>query len=199
MKLWRLILIGVIAAFELSVLVLILNPNVSDRYRAFFIDKTTDCWPEAVSGEIRLGQPVSLLKAGAKGVASNLLVCGWLPADENGTWSEGPESRLLLQLPREVAGDVQVELKLLPFTASNHPLQRVAILANEVEVAALELTEASSDNLVLSIPDTLIGRDGRLELAFVMSDVVSLRELGLSLDRRKLGIRLLSLVVRLKN
>lgn len=195
MKRWKLILIGALATFDLGVIALAFNPNVSDRYRAFFIERTTDCWPADVSGEIVPGQRVSFLKADAKGPARTLRRCGWLDAEGTGTWSIGPESRLLLMLPRPDEATI-VELDLLPFTAEAHPLQRVEVTANGRSVSSLRLDAKSAAKHEIELPAGTAEPDGRLELALHFPDAISPRDIGLSTDRRNLAVRLIFVTLR---
>lgn len=198
MKHWRLLLIGVLAAFELGVVYLVFNPNVSERYRAFFLERSTDCWPGDVSGTIEPGRRISFLKADAEGPARHLLLCGWIKAEGTGTWSRGPEARLLLQLPPDARSAAFLDLKLLPFVTPEHPRQRVEISANDIALAELELTKDSSSSVPLEIPPGAIGEDGRVEILFMMPDAVAPRDLGLSTDRRRLGVRLVFATLHLR-
>lgn len=195
MKRWKLLLIGALAALDLGVIALAFNPNVSDQYRAFFIERTTDCWPADVSGEIVPGQRISFLKADSKGPAKTLRRCGWLDAEGTGTWSIGPESRLLLILPQPDRATT-LELDMLPFTAEGHPTQRVEITANGRSVASLKLDAKSAARHEIELPAGTAEPDGRLELALHFPDAVSPRDLGRSNDRRKLAARLIFLTLR---
>lgn len=190
----RNIAIGVLAAFELGVVWLVFNPNVSDRYRAYFIQRTTDCWPGDPSGMIEPNQPISFAETEVSDAAKNILLCGWLDTEATGTWSYGPEARLLLQLKSGSAA--QLDFNLLPFVTQDHPRQRVSITANDQPLSELELTANSAPEITITLPPTAMPEDGRVDLGFQLPDAVSLRELGISTDRRKLGIRLLSLTVR---
>lgn len=171
---------------------------MSDRYRAFFLERSTDCWPGDASGSIEPGRRISFLKADAEGPARHLLLCGWIEAEGTGTWSRGPEARLVLQLPPRTRSAAVLELKLLPFVTPEHPVQRVEISANGIPVAELELTKTSPPSVELEIPPGALGKDRRVELAFMMPDAVAPRDLGLSTDRRKLAIRLVFATLHLQ-
>ena len=68
----RNIAIVLLAAFELGVVWLVFNPNVSDRYRAYFIERSTDCWPGNPSGAIEPNQTISFADAEVGDAANSL-------------------------------------------------------------------------------------------------------------------------------
>jgi hypothetical protein len=179
--------IGALVAFELGVLGMILMPDVEPQYRAVYIDRTSECWPRVVSGAIEPGQHISFLKADAKGPSQHLLRCGWMRPEDTGTWSIGPESRLLLQVV--ASRPATIDLELLPFAER----QRVTVTLNGGPLTEWVLRKDSPRGQTFEIPAVA---DGRLELAFHFPDAVAPRELGLSNDRRRLAIRLLSLTLR---
>ena len=64
---WRPIAYGVVAlaiAFELLVVWWMLHPQVPADYRAYYIDETTTCLNQPVSGDYVLGTKVSFLSDG---------------------------------------------------------------------------------------------------------------------------------------
>ena len=187
MRLVKPLAIGALVAFELVVLGMIAMPNVEAQYRAVYIERKSECWPREVSGAIEAGRHVSFLEADAEGPSRHLLRCGWLRPEGTGTWSIGPEARLLLQ----VAADrpVIIDLDLQPFSER----QRVAVTVNGEPLTEWVLTKGSPRSQTLGVPPVA---DGRLELAFHFPDAVAPRDLGLANDRRKLAIRLLSLRLR---
>lgn len=187
MRLVKLLAIGALIAFELVVLGMIAMPNVEPQYRAVYIDRSSECWPYKVSGAIEPGRRVSFLKADADRASKTVLRCGWMDAEGTGTWSIGPESRLLLQV--EPGRPAVVDLDLLPFGES----QRVSVKANGEPLTEWVLEAGGQQRQTLEIPAIA---DGRLELAFHFPDTVSPRDLGLSNDGRKLAVRLLFLTLR---
>ncbi len=182
-----------LAIFELTVLGLALTPNVSADYRAAFIDRTSDCWPRPASGEVAPGKRISFLKADADGPAVNVLVCGWIKPDGTGTWSNGPESRLLLQLQPERTA--RLAFDLLPFLPKPVTRQRVEVSANGIALPGLELRQETARGQVIEVPGTAIGPDGRVALTLRFPDAISPREAGLNRDRYKLAVRLIFLTV----
>lgn len=187
MGLVKLLAIGALVAFELVVLGMIAMPNVEPQYRAVYIERSSECWPHKVSGAIEPGRRVSFLKADVDGASKTVLRCGWMAPEGTGTWSIGPESRLLLQV--EPGRSAVVDLDLLPFGKS----QRVSVTANGEPLVEWVLVTGGPQRQTLEVPAIA---DGRLELAFHFPDAASPRDLGLSNDRRKLAVRLLFLTLR---
>ena len=188
------IALAALIAFEASVLVMIATPHVSEQYRAFYIERTSDCWPAEVTGRIALGQRVWFLKADATGAARDLRVCGWIDPAGNGTWSLGTESRLLFDVGSD-SGPLRLELDLLPYVRDNHPVQRMALSANGEKLAEFTLDARSGRRHAVTIPADAIGEDGRIELTLELPDAQSPEALGLGTDKRRLAIRLISLTL----
>lgn len=186
------VVLAVLIAFEAAVLVMIATPNVSETYRAYFIERSTDCWPREVSGEIDLGERVWFLKADARAGARNLTVCGWMPAAGSGTWSIGPQARLRFDAGG-ATGPLRLQLDLLAFVSDSHPRQRVALSANGHQLRELVLDLQSGRMHELEIPAEAIGAEGDVELVLDLPDARSPRELGSGDDDRRLAIRLISL------
>lgn len=187
MRLVKRLAIGALIAFELGVFGMIAMPNVEAQYRAVYIERSSECWPREVSGAIEAGRRVSFLETDADGPSRHLLRCGWLRPEGTGTWSIGPEARLLLQV---IAGrPAAIDLDLQPFSER----QRVTVTVNGEPLTQWLLTKDSPRPPTLEVPAVA---DGRLELAFHFPDAMAPRDLGLANDRRKLAIRLLSLTLR---
>src|SRR5690606_532598 len=175
-----------------SVVYLVATPDVGADYRAFFIERSSDCFPHPVYGTLELGRRVSFREADATGAAAGLKVCGWIEATPNGTYSTGPEARLLFRVDGEPA-PLRLELDMLPFVTSSHGQQRVRIAANGAPLAVLELDAQSSLRQTVVIPAGIQGADGRIELSLTFPDARSPKELGINADRRRLAVRLISL------
>lgn len=186
--------LAALVGFEAAVLVMIATPNVSEAYRAYFIERSTDCWPRDVSGEIELGRRVWFVKADARAGAGNLAVCGWMPAAGSGTWSIGPQSRLRFAVGG-ATGPLRLQLDLFAYVSDNHPRQRVVVSADGQPLRELVLDRFSERMHEVQIPAEAIGADGQVELVLDFPDARSPRELGLGDDDRRLAVRLISLLL----
>jgi hypothetical protein len=188
----RYALSGMIVAFAAAVCLMVLHPRVSDAYRAFYLDKTTDCWPLPVSGRVALDTDISFVGLESGKVTRGLRRCGWLDPQETGTWASGPEARLLLN-PGQRERDLQLILDVLPFFTAAYPTQSVGVELNGKRVADWVLDRNSEPRQTIALPLDRIGETGPIEIAFHLPDAVSPAQAGLNQDRRRVSIRLLSL------
>ena len=86
---------ALLAAFELWVVWLMLHPAVPADYRAYYIDHSTTCLNQPVSGAYALGTTVSFLPDG-RAAAKPIRVCGWEGPAGDGTHAVGTSARLRL-------------------------------------------------------------------------------------------------------
>lgn len=192
-RLLYLLLVPVVV-FEAAVAALALSPQVDDRFRAFFIDRTTDCWPLDVSGAYALGEPVSLLppKSGAQ---TDILRCGWLGPQDTGTWSTGRESRLRFAVA-DPPTDLLLDLELVPFVTLPQPVQTVRIDVNGRGIDTIQLEGNDPRHQILRIPRDVVDLgDERIDVDFRFPSAHSPASAGLNNDRRLLAIRLLSVTL----
>jgi hypothetical protein len=185
--------VGLVAVFEAAVLYLIATPRVSDDYRAFYIERASNCWPAGASGEVELGRRISFLKADARGPAAKLRECGWVVSG-NGTWSEGPEARLRLMFPAAL-GPLDLEFELLAHLTEGRPEQHVDLGVDGMALTTLTLDADSPRRQVIRLPATATA-DGAATLSMRFPGAVAPRELEGRDDDRRWTIRLIFLTVR---
>ena len=181
-----------IVLFEAVVAVLALNPQVSEPFRAYFIDKTTDCNRYLdVSGTYALGETVSLVlpKTAAQ---TDILRCGWLGPQDTGTWSSGPESRLRFALA-DPPSAVVLDLELIPFVTEPQPVQTVRITVNGRGLDTIQLEGNDPRHVLVEIPLDIVDLgDERVDVDFTFPSAHSPASASINNDKRLLGIRLLS-------
>jgi hypothetical protein len=183
--------------FEVAVLAAALRPDVSKEYASYFIDRTSDCWTADVPGEGRLNRELRLDLAPTPWplVAQDTLVCGWIGPASVGTWSQGRLARLRFRFDPAPWADVVLHLEVRPLVNDTHPRQRVEFFANGEPIGLLSLDAKSDPNQAIRLPAALIARAerGQVDLELHLPDAVSPSELGMARERRRLGIRLLSM------
>ncbi|PXA98852.1 hypothetical protein DMC47_06575, partial [Nostoc sp. 3335mG] len=101
-------LAALLALFELAVLWQALHPDVSDEYRAYYIDQTTTCLPQPVTGEYTLGTVLNFRSGGDN--TRELRPCGWDGPAGDGMHSIGETSRLRFAVPSRQALRLSLEL-----------------------------------------------------------------------------------------
>jgi len=188
----RFALAGLIVLFAGAVLAMMLNPQVSRAYRAYFIDRSTDCWRLPVKGTMAMDETISLVGRQADGPTFALRHCGWMEPQETGTWSTGPEASLRLD-PGLRDGDLVLDLEMLGYLPKEQPSQRVWInLAGRV-LAELVLEADTPPHHSIVLPAESIGPSGPIDLGFYFPDATALTSAGSSGISNHLAVRILSL------
>ncbi|UJW87209.1 hypothetical protein [Devosia sp. SL43] len=182
---------AIIGLLAVTVLALVKNPHVNDQYRAYFIDRTTDCWPLPIDGAIAWGEQLSFVGAAAVSPTYPLRRCGWMEPQDTGTWSMGPEAVLRLN-PGPRARDLLLDLEMLPFVTTESPVQTVRLTLAGTDLATLTLDAASSPQHRFILPAALASSSGPIDVGFHFPTAHSPSAAGMNDDRRRLAIRLLS-------
>jgi hypothetical protein len=141
-------------------------PTVDPLYRAYFIDRSTDCFPIPVSGRYALGDRVSF---GADGAAQRgpLARCGWRDPEAKGSWSDGNVS--MLRFAVTSGSDLVLELNMQPYVDPDTMLQRVDVSVNGTGLGTLEFAGRTATRRAITIPAT-IGSSGLLDVTLTYPD-----------------------------
>jgi hypothetical protein len=141
------------------------------------------------------------LKFGKGGYGDFYRAGGWGAPEDEGIWSLDGTAVLRLQL-RNRPADVPLALELGAgvLLGPKLPTRQLVLEANG---RLLGVTHFSLDDpappLHFMLPPDLIGADGMLELRFRVWPVASPFSAGVSIDGRRLGIRLLAMAIRPAN
>jgi len=162
-------LAAILALFELAVLWQGLHPQVSDDYRAYYIDRSTTCLPQPVIGAYTVGTKLDLRSGGDD--TRELRPCGWDGPAGDGMHSVGETSLLRFELGRPQALNLMLELTgtALPGPATQH----VAISANDTPLGTIEVAPDQTDSFTLPIPREAIADDGTLTIRLDYPDAIS--------------------------
>jgi hypothetical protein len=139
-----------LALAELVVLWLALHPAVAPDYAAYFIDRTTTCLNQPVSGAYELGETVSFTSEGY-GPAKTLRVCGWEGPAGDGTHAVGTSSRLRFALPAN-PGRLVLTLEMTAIERDGHPRQRIDVTGNGVELGDAVLAGGETKSFDIAVP-----------------------------------------------
>lgn len=180
-------------ALELVALALVLRPNVAPAYRAYYIDKSSDCWPHQTAADYVLGTKLSFAYPPQGADFTPNKICGWFYPDRNGDWSYGRYSLLRFNFA-PAAGDLTLTLEAGAMVNPAHPVQTVRISANDVPVGALDFDSPAPETRSLSIPARLAAT-GRIELRFDYPDARPGSEVGPAEDAHLRAIRAVSLTL----
>lgn len=170
LRLGAYLLVGLVALFELGVVWLMLHPDVSPDYRAYYIDKTTTCLNQPVSGSYRLGTVIAFTPEGAD-AAKPIRVCGWEGPAGDGTHAVGTSARLRF-VYAEPATALTLQLSLVAVKKADLVVpQDVEVIANGKLLDNLSLNAPVPQQFSLPLPAP---SDGRLELELRFPDAVQM-------------------------
>lgn len=185
LRLGAYLLVGLVALFELVVFWLMLHPDVPSDYRAYYIDRTTTCLNQPVSGSYSLGTVVPFTPEG-RAAAGLVKVCGWEGPAGDGTHAVGTSARLRFAYA-EPATALTLRLSLIAVQKGGRSTtQRVEIVANGAPVATLTVNADAPQDVSLPLP----AADGRLELELNFLDAARMGPTDP--DNRLRSIKLLS-------
>jgi hypothetical protein len=152
-------------------------------------------WRELASAEVVQDVGVytwgDVIEFGMEGNADPFTGRGWAAPLSNGQWSDGDSAHLILQVaaPGE---DVDFLLAMRPFLVPGKlDRQRVRILVGGAHLTTLDVNEPQAKLYKLTIPASMLTSD-EVHLTFGLPDAAIPAELGVSGDRRKLGISVIS-------
>jgi hypothetical protein len=191
MAAWKWALAGVVALGEMAVLALALAPEVSADYRAYYLDRSTACWPRPTTGDYVLGQQLSFRDDSAAGNT----VCGWLEPFDAGTYSTGDRARLRFDFAVPDGG-LMLGLVARGYVGPARLQQRVVVSANGQALGEIIFDSPDAAYHALAIPAEVAALDAEgVTLQFDFPDAISPRDMGVNEDTRKLGILLETLSV----
>lgn len=186
LRLGAYLLVGLVALFELVVFWLMLHPNVPPDYRAYYIDKTTTCLNQPVSGSYTLGTTVRFTPED-KDAAKLIRVCGLEGPTGDGNHAVGTSARLRFTYA-EPASVLTLQLSMVAIQKGGTVMpQHVEIVANGalLDTVLLDQPEPQQFSLPLAAP-----ADGKLELELRFPDAVQMGPTDP--DNRLRSIKLLS-------
>jgi hypothetical protein len=155
-------LLALIIVFELVVAWLALHPNVPEDYRAYYLDHTTTCLNQPVTGAYELGQTVSMLPDGRE-AAKTIKVCGLEGPVGDGTHVLGERARLRFNFARE-ADSLILSLRMVAVDKSPEA-QPVKVLINGTQVDELQVAKGEPQDFRVVIPaDVVKAADGKIDL-----------------------------------
>ncbi len=168
LRLGAYLLCGIVALFELGVVWLMLHPNVPPDYRAYYIDKTTTCLNQPVSGSYRLGTTVRFTPED-KDAAKLIRVCGLEGPTGDGNHAVGTSARLRF-VYAEPATALTLQLAMVAIQKAGAVVpQRVEIVANGTLLDTVSLSAPTPQQFALPL---VAPADGKLELELRFPDAV---------------------------
>jgi hypothetical protein len=162
-------LAAILALLELAVLWQALHPNVPDNYRAYYLDRTTTCLAQAVTGAYQLGTEIDFRSGGPD--TRELLPCGWNGPAGDGMHSVGETSRLRFAV--DEPQPLTLMLELTAVTLPGATVQQVAVSINDTPLDTLTVPAGATQRFTLTTPADAIGEDGMIDVNLDFPDAVN--------------------------
>ena len=159
-------LVALVALFEVGALWLALHPNVPSDYRAYYIDATTTCLNQPVSGAYAQGTLIPF-RSGYEKLITPLRVCGWEGPAGDGLHAVGESARLRLALLGS-AHNVHLRLDMVAVDFAGAAGQPVDVIVNGTTVGQAQVATGIPQRFDFTVPDVVLGPRKVLdiELAF---------------------------------
>lgn len=139
-----------------------------------------------------LGEPVKF--SGFNGEKPIFLFEGWsIYSEDWGTWSEGGEAIIKLPLPKDTPK--LLELNMAAFLPGKQTSRAVDFFMNGEFIKRVVLKDPHNNMIKLAIPNFALAQE-MLTLKLVIESPSSPYDLGMSMDRRKLGVGMKTAVFR---
>lgn len=149
---WHLVVTALLAVFGGVVLYLIAHPRVADDYRAYYIDRTSSCFPRVTSSYYPLGAPVTFAP-GRNGYSRDTLRwCGFMPAKTDGIKSFGDYGILKLKF-KMPDSDLLLTFSSWANTSADKPSRDVAVVVNGTKLGTITFATARRVNGRIVIPE----------------------------------------------
>jgi hypothetical protein len=137
---------------------------------------------------------VEFFRAGLSG--PKLLRSGWHSPEDWGTWSNGPSAALVWRLNRLPASEMRVRIgaRIYPWYASID--QSIRVIVNGAHVATIVRNfegEISGGNF--RVPASIASAKVPMQIAFEIANPTAPKDIGESLDTRKLGLGLMNIEI----
>ena len=176
-KFWHLLVVALIALFDGAALYMVLNPNVTPEYRAYYIDRTASCFPRAdnvATGYYPLGEPINFITGNNNIEPRNgysldtLRYCGFMPPSSTGIRSFGDYGIIRIKGPFP-ADDLLLTFASWTNTGADKPRREVQVQVNGEEVGTLVYVTRDQVNGKMVIPQRLVeAGNGWLQIRFNM-------------------------------
>ena len=114
----------------------------------------------------------------------------WSNPEPSGTWSDAKNANILFKIDDSIEGNLTLNIEAEPFINEKHPEQKIDVLVNNKIIGQLMFKWGEEINLKnrIIIPQEIAKSDDNLLITFNFHNAQSPFNLGLSDDRRLLGL-----------
>ncbi len=165
-RFWHLVLVGLIALFDLGVLYMVVSPRVGQDYYDYYISRSASCFPRLISGYYPLGEPVSFVPGRNGYDLDTIRWCGFMPPSTTGIRSFGDYGILHLKFP-DPGRDLLLTFTSWVNTDSSKPKRDVQVVVNGEQVGVVTYATAARVDGKIVIPARLVAAGhGTMEIRF---------------------------------
>ena len=165
-------LVAVLALAELVIAWQAIHPHVPEEYRAYYIDQTTTCMRQPMTGAYVMGTTVNFRSGGDD--TKELRPCGWEGPAGDGVHLLGETARLRFRVG-DVTGPLKLSLELTATDIEGAPDQRVVVSANDTAIGTVTIPRGQTQSFTLDIPAGLTAPSGLLDVVLDVPDAVRSR------------------------
>ena len=165
-------LVAVLALAELAIAWQAIHPHVPEEYRAYYIDQTTTCMRQPMTGAYVMGTTVNFRSGGDN--TKELRPCGWEGPAGDGVHLLGETARLRFAVG-EVTGPLRLSLELTATDMEGAPDQRVVVSANDTAIGSVTVPKGQTRSFTFDIPAGLTAATGLLDVVLDVPDAVRSR------------------------
>jgi hypothetical protein len=159
---WLYTVAGIVALFELGVAWQALYPDVSANYRAYYLDQSTTCLDEPVSGAYAFGTELTF-RSGFEKLDASVKDCGWEGPVGDGLHAVGESSRLRFALPADARNlTLMLEMVAVDFAGKNG--QAVSVLVNGSALGNIRPVPGTPQRFNFSVPDSVLTHSHLLDV-----------------------------------
>lgn len=154
-------LAAVLAMLELGILWQTLHPDVTPQYRAYYIDRSTTCLPQTVTGLYTVGTRMDFTSTGNVEAARETLPCGWENPNSDGRQSLGETSRLRFAVGQPQDLTLTLELKGVDLNDAGDRI--VDVLAGDEVIGQATVKPEETATYEFAVPASAV-KDGFIDL-----------------------------------
>jgi hypothetical protein len=177
---------ALVAAFEMFVGWQALHPDVPANYRAYYLDQSTTCLDQPVSGDYAFGTEISF-RSGSEKLVKPLKVCGWEGPVGDGLHAVGESSRLRFALPSS-AYRLRLMLEMVAVDKAAPAGQPVTVVANGTTLGTVRVLTGEPQRFSFAVPDAAL--DSKRALDVELKFPQAIRVNPQDSDTRKRSIKL---------
>lgn len=153
---------GLVALFELGVTWVSLHPHVPADYRAYYLDQSTTCLNEPVSGAYSNGAELPTI-SGYERLVATIRVCGFEGPVGDGLHLVGESGRLRFKM-MGTQHNLRLMLQMVAVDFAGPKGQDIDVTANGEDLGQVHVGTGTPQRFTFAIPDADLKADGLVDV-----------------------------------